>query len=67
MEYCTESEKTKWLYGYRVVVTVSVGYPGDHMADEVMVAAAQPHKREWYRISLAQEKIEIQTSKNSFY
>ena len=61
--------KTEWLYGYGKVVSVSVVYPHNHMADwELQLTAAiQHHERVSYHISLAQEKIKIQNSKYSFY
>lgn len=53
----------EWLYGYRVVVSVLVVDPRDCMADgEVsLAAAAQRHKRVSDHISLAHEKIKIQS------
>ena len=53
----------------RIVVSLSVVYPRDHVADwELWLAAsAQHHKRVLHCILLAQEKIKIQNSKYSFY
>lgn len=33
IEYCTDSEKQSWLYGYSMAVSVSIVYPHDRVGD----------------------------------
>ena len=60
--------KNRWLYGYRMFVSVPVVYPSDYMADWELrlTATAQRHKTVPYHKSPAWEKIKIQNSKYSF-
>lgn len=69
IEYCTKSEETEWLYERRMVVSVSIVYLyADGAKWELWLAAAvQHHERGLYHISLAWEKIKIQTLKYVFY
>lgn len=60
------SEKPEWLYGYNMVVRVSV-YPRDGMADRgVLAVAALHYQRRVDCVLLAREKIQIQNLKYVF-
>lgn len=56
--------KTEWLSGYQMVISVSVVYPHELVADWELqlAAAAQHHERVLYHILLAREKIKIQST-----
>lgn len=65
MEHYTEREKQKWLYGCRMVISVSVVYPRDGPADwELWLAAvAEQHNR----VPLCTSLEEIQHLKSGSY
>ena len=53
-----------WVWVWRIVVSISVVYSRDHMADwELWFAVTvQPHERILYCILLALEKVKIQST-----
>ena len=57
IEYLSESEK-QWFYGYRMIITILVVYPHDHIADwELLLATvAQNQGRILFCILLMWEK-----------
>lgn len=67
IEYCTKSEKQKGCVWVRMVVSLSVVYPSDHVADwePRLVPTAERHERISYHVSLGQEKTKIRIFKST--
>ena len=61
--------KTEWLCGYVMVISVSLFYPGDFMADWELwlLSCLASQETLSYQIWLVQENIKIKNSKYNFY